>query len=439
MFNTKTLFILGAGASVPYGYPIGKQLIHNIIQDMEDFIFIPKYHTNKAPPYWNKNDKKCNLLYNFSECKKDFDFIALYVDDSIQNHFTQYNDDGVFQIYFKPENQGNHSHKLFFKTQINQIDAFAELKKALEILDPISIDAFLRDNPSYAQAGKMMILYSLLKREDPIKFNLDQSADNWYSLLLNDLVSECADHPDKLGDNMVKFITFNYDVSLDYYLYSRIKKIEIFVKNEEGSKTPADNFLNELDIEHVYGQLYSPIYLEQYGRYIDLKEDNNISNSLMGSISPQFPPLTSLTLIQNFKRFIFGFNNFNNLKTMYDERNNPTEKDIMITAHKEAIQWAEEIIFIGFGFDRDNLNLLGIPDTLFDFSNIFPGKTIRYLNYRGDMKSLSQEFQKLQNECKDLLGVNPITYGNKRVSVIQSTADSICSAYQNDFKKFLFK
>lgn len=445
MFNTKTLFILGAGASVPYGYPIGKKLIHNIIEDMEDSIFIPRYQSKNTPPYWNENDKKNNVLYDFNSCIEGFKQISLYADESEPRHFEPYNNNGLFKIYYTSKsNPLNFAHQFFFQTQIKQVDAFAQLKNALEILDPVSIDAFLRDNPSYAQAGKMMILYSLLKREDPSKFNINQSDDNWYSLLLNDLVSECADSPNKLSENKIKFITFNYDVSLDYFLHSRLKKIENFVKSDDKSESPADSFLNALDIEHVYGYLYSLVNTDQYGKYIDISEDNkfpNIQISWVGSATQQSssPSLTSLKLIQNFKRFIFSFDQYNNIKTMYDERNNPTERDQMIVKHKEALQWAEEIIFIGFGFDRDNLNMLGIPDTLSEYTQMLPGKTIRYLNYKGMMTSLSFEFKNIQEERNALLNITSRKDKSKTINIIQSTADTICSAYQNDFKKFLFK
>ncbi|GAN26150.1 MULTISPECIES: hypothetical protein [Legionella] len=445
MFNTKTLFILGAGASAPYGYPIGKRLIYNIIEDMEDYIFIPKYQSKKPTPYWNDNDKKRNVLYDFSLCIEELEQIAVYADKSEQGHYEQCSDDGLFRIYYiSKSNPANYAHKFFFKTKISQVDIFAELKNALEILDPVSIDAFLRDNPSYALAGKMMILYSLLKRENPLKFNINQSEDNWYSLLLNDLVSECADSPEKLSENKVKFITFNYDVSLDYFLHSRLKKIENFVKRDDKSDSPADSFLNELDIEHVYGQLYSLINSDQYGKYIDISEDNKLPNiqiSWAGGTTQQSssPSLTSLKLIQNFKRFIFSFEQYNNIKTMYDERNNPTERDQIIAKHKEAIQWAEEIIFIGFGFDRDNLNMLGIPDILSEYTQMLPGKTIRYLNYKGMMTSLSFEFENIQNERNAALNSNSRKDKSKTINIIQSTADNISCAYQNDFKKFLFK
>ncbi|HHX8757293.1 hypothetical protein ACF0MN_11570 [Legionella pneumophila] len=445
MFNTKTLFILGAGASAPYDYPIGKDLIHNIIKDMEDYVFIPKYQSKKALPSWNKNDVKNNVLYDFSLCIEGLEHIALYADESEQKQYEQCSDDGLFRIYYiSKSNPANYAHQFFFKTKISQVDVFADLKNALETLNPVSIDAFLRDNPSYARAGKMMILYSLLKKEDPLKFNLNQSDDNWYSLLLNDLVSECADRPEKLIENKIKFITFNYDVSLDYFLHSRLKKIENFVKKNETSNSPADKFLNELDIEHVYGQLYQLVDSEQYGKYIDISADNKIPSIQIQwaagtTQQSSSPPLTSLKLIQNFKRFIFSFEQYNNIKTMYDERNNPTEIDQIIAKHKEAIQWAEEIIFIGFGFDRDNLNMLGIPDTLSEYTQMLPGKTIRYLNFDGKMTSLSFEFEEIQKERHSALNSNSRKDKSKTINIIQSTADKISNAYQNDFKKFLFK
>lgn len=441
MFNTKTLFILGAGASAPYNYPIGKKLIHDIIEDMEDYIFIPKYQSKKASPYWNENDKKHNVLYDFSLCIEGLEQIAVYADESEQKHYEQCSVDGLFKIYFiSKSNPVNYAHQFFFKTRINHVDVFAELKNALEILDPVSIDAFLRDNPSYARAGKMMILYSLLKREDPLKFKINQSEDNWYSLLLNDLVSECADSPNRLSENKVKFITFNYDVSLDYYLHSRLKKIESFVKSDDKSVSPADSFLNELDIEHVYGQLYLLVNPDHYGKYMDFEEGKKIFNiPISWENGERHSALTSLKLIQNFKRFIFSFVQYNNIKTMYDERNNPTERDKMIATHKEAIQWADEIIFIGFSFDRDNLDMLGIPDTLSEYNQMLPGKTIRYLNYKGMMKSLSFEFEDIQKERFALLNSKSRKDKTKNINIIQSTADKISSAYQNDFKKFLFK
>lgn len=46
MFHKKTVLILGAGASKPYGYPIGRELISGIIEIIEnDKIFRPNSNT----------------------------------------------------------------------------------------------------------------------------------------------------------------------------------------------------------------------------------------------------------------------------------------------------------------------------------------------------------------------------------------------------------
>ncbi len=43
MFKKETVFILGAGASKPYGYPLGSDLIKEIIANIDnDCIYIPK-------------------------------------------------------------------------------------------------------------------------------------------------------------------------------------------------------------------------------------------------------------------------------------------------------------------------------------------------------------------------------------------------------------
>lgn len=49
MFNEETLFILGAGASWYYGYPLGKDLIHAIIQAItSEQIYVPLTREQEA-------------------------------------------------------------------------------------------------------------------------------------------------------------------------------------------------------------------------------------------------------------------------------------------------------------------------------------------------------------------------------------------------------
>lgn len=414
MFETNTLFILGAGASTFYGYPLGKQLIKDIIQDMKDEILIPIYPGPNSPPYWNENDSKQGISYDFSLFKENIvSFTAPYADEN----FTRNIRFPKVYAFFTGAGQ-----KDFFRTAIENIDVFKNLKQILIDYDPISIDAFLRDSPSNAEAGKIMIIYSLLKREDPSKFNIDlapqSKADNWYSLLLNDLLSGCAENPEKVLENNIRLSTFNYDVSLDVYLRSRINMIEN-LKNNIEERTIAEKLINKLQIKHIYGQVYSPDDNE-YGRF---RHEANDSRPLLNSD-------LSSDILLNLNRFKFSLQNFQNIKTMYDER--AAEKEGYITSNRDDLTWAKEIIFIGFGFDPDNLNILGLPDMKFECMNFFANKTIRYLNYKGQLKSLAQEFRVLETQG------NAAPF-NLDIRIIPSEATSISSAYLNDFKKYLFK
>ena len=439
MFNTKTLFILGAGASAPYDYPLGKGLIQNIIENMEDIIFIPKYKTERSSPYWNAADEKHNVLYDLSSFQESLPSFYTGIDLIESRKFVPSDRDDLNYSYHPTE----WNHVPLFKTKISAIKQFNELKHALITFDPISIDAFLRDNPSYAVAGKTMIIYSLLKKENPKKFNKGEVKDNWYSYLLNDLVSECAEDRNKLLDNQLSVITFNYDPSLDFYLRKKLSSIESFsVKNTESTHTIAQQFIDQkLEIEHVYGQLYD-YDLDYYGKYSDSLE-NTVSSShrimASGSTQLEFTSCISEKELLDFKRFVVSFNMHKNIKTMYDERNASEEKEQRIAVLKNKLIWADDIIFIGFGFDRDNLNQIGFPDNMRDFNKILPGKTIRYLNFNGDMKSLDEEFKKLEEECKGATSPNPMPGEPKRVKVICSVAESVTSAYLHDFKKYLFK
>lgn len=55
MINTPTVFILGAGASVPYGYPTGASLrasiIRNFCNDLQQLLMVSKIRGPERPQY----------------------------------------------------------------------------------------------------------------------------------------------------------------------------------------------------------------------------------------------------------------------------------------------------------------------------------------------------------------------------------------------------
>lgn len=56
MFKNETVFILGAGSSKPYDYPLGKELIKEIIDDIKkDSLHVLYLHNLSTKYYFNDN------------------------------------------------------------------------------------------------------------------------------------------------------------------------------------------------------------------------------------------------------------------------------------------------------------------------------------------------------------------------------------------------
>ncbi|HAU1275990.1 TPA: hypothetical protein F8R88_15400, partial [Legionella pneumophila] len=379
MYKKQTTFVLGAGASYYYGYPLGEDLVRQICNDIDDNILLFESDPNKY--FYNNNDLANGRLYELD------DFISAFNNRSIEIFKTH---EEFFSVY-----SGNTYHNIFtdanslFETRISSIKEFRDLQNALISFTPPSIDIFLRDNPTLDRAGRIMILYTLLKCEDKKKFELtykpdeDKISDNWYPLLLNEIASQCSLEPENLLENKLSIITFNYDLSLEYFLHSRLKSTEIFnkpYKGQNNNQTISEKFLSEkLNIHHVYGALYTKEFLCDYGNY----SNTSISGHNVHSVGKQ--------LIYRFKRFARAIDCYQNIETMFkarDERSTLNAKDFT-----KIFRDSEEIIFIGFGFDRDNLNRIGLPDTIKGYQELFKGKevTIRYLNFANKMKSLAEE------------------------------------------------
>lgn len=407
MFREKTVFVLGAGSSFPYGYPLGETLIKHILDDMSDEIFLPT-PMEREGFYFNTNDEKQNKYYPFNWWKNNVNISAqIGKNTNFSKHPLGHYETVDRKISF------------LRKCPIKSICEFKSLHDALMQFNPISIDTFLRDNPSFGDAGKTMIVYSLLKRESLKKLAHGNSND-WYAYLINDLVSECADDAKNLLENNLDIITFNYDISLDYYIYDRLKSIEIFNDADD----LASKFLNKFEISHVYGCLEDKNRLP-YGGYFGCSGETEMSE-------------------WTFKRFLDSIILSKRIHTMYDERTGalPQKNE----EHIKKLSAAKNVIFIGFGFDRDNLNQIGLPSTKNNWvkfifptpknnwiNSIFPGKqigmspeeiflkkNIKWLNYCGKMRGLSNQFNTLD------------------LSIVESKADNIITAYQNDFKSSLF-
>lgn len=198
MFKKDTVFIFGAGASKPFGYPLKNELINNIINNIGDKILLPLSSENK------------DRAYLIEDVKKHFESINL-------NNFNELPKQPSTSYYTPDTPTYVVDGKHYIEASLHEIKEFNDLKQALVNFTPISIDTFLRDNESHNLAGIIMIIYSLMKCETkPLKSS--DPKGNWFSQLFNDILSDC-ESPEIILDNKLSIFTLNYDMSIDFYLY----------------------------------------------------------------------------------------------------------------------------------------------------------------------------------------------------------------------------
>ncbi|MCD4716065.1 MAG: hypothetical protein K8R45_04905, partial [Desulfobacterales bacterium] len=272
MITAKTVFVLGAGASFPYGFPTGKGLREEICTKS---IGSPKFNSCFDESYSNPQKVKWQ--------KKGEEFSNIFFDS-----------------------------------------------------DTRSIDLFLKRNPGFIHIGKIAIVHRIMEAERTSKFNEAITDDikkkqNWYSYLFDRLTSELIEPTSfsKVSENEISFITFNYDRSLEYYLFKSLENsFYEATKEKEDHRILIDN-LNKIPIYHVYGSLGKLPWQGgdfAYGNHIHFKDFLEMKDNI---------------------RVIDERTNFDNIDKM-----------------KTLIEHAERVFFLGFGFAKENMEALDIVNLL---------------------------------------------------------------------------
>lgn len=270
MITENTVFILGAGASAPYGFPTGEKLRADIITS----------HSTKFNTYFS-NMSRSNEIENFS--------------------------------------QEIEKHNFFIQT----FDRSG-----------ITIDEFITINKEEEDLGKKIIAFQILSSELSSQFNektVEKESD-WYKYLWKELrvgVIPLGKIEDFLR-NKVSFITFNYDRSLEYYLYKSLF-------NAYGSKKDVAIILNQIPIIHINGKLNN-LYWENQELFKEYKQDFSYNELITCS---------------------------KNLNVLYDRRENGNKKAI------ELINNANQVFILGFGFADENLKSIGLPESFNNHQKIY--------------------------------------------------------------------
>lgn len=303
MIDIPTLFILGAGASNPYGYPTGDGLRADIINNFDSY-FNKLLDIN--PP---------NIPLNVLQTQR-------------------------------------------------AIPRFIEHFKGSSIA---SIDKYLALNPIDSYIGKIAITLSILKseRESCFREDIKDTDEDWYKLLFNRMTSS-FNKPDDYKhfcDNKVAFITFNYDRSLEYFLYDSF--YHSFYEKRHDIENNIENYVS-FPIIHVYGSV--------------------------ANISPADWYKNGCNYYGNFNYFKSVENLSERIRVIGEERSDNGIKEQI----EDLLKNYERIFFLGFSYAQDNLEAIDLLKNINKKTTRIYGTA--YGMKRKEIKDISRRFPVIEGE-----------------------------------------
>jgi hypothetical protein len=200
----------------------------------------------------------------------------------------------------------------------------------------LTIDEFLAGNPDFMKMGIYAILFRIFNAEINSKFreDVEKPEHDWYLYLFRRMKQGLL-KPDACRDfhkNDVSFITFNYDRSLEHFLYD-----SLFHSFREIDHAETKRQICALNIVHVFGKVAA---LDWQDPDSEQGSDNRVAYGKRAN-DIKIPSL------------------LNNLRIIYDERENPP-----LDQAKKLIREAKRIYFLGFGYRPENIELLDFPTIL---------------------------------------------------------------------------
>jgi hypothetical protein len=185
----------------------------------------------------------------------------------------------------------------------------------------------LSDNPEAVLLGKVSIVRAIAKAEANSELKLMRDTgcmeagagmNGWIEQVFSMAISECRQADYSKAFENITFVNFNYDRCIEHYLVNALQRVGI----------------NENDAENIVGNLH---IIRPYGT--------------LGSIKRHAPELLS------FGNSIIGaaFNALTRIRTFTESEALHDNEQL-----QRAMSVAKMFIFLGFGFHRQNLELLSV-------------------------------------------------------------------------------
>jgi|GEM_PF-1934571 len=228
MLNNRTVLILGAGASMRYGYPSGVELKKMIVRHLMPV---------QSPLYAN-----ASAINNHEIIDSDLDKLIPYL---IQNC--------AFPIQTLKD----------FYTDFN------ESPRA-------SIDSFLQERKEFLEIGKILIAHAILRCENSGGFHdvVSNTEPSWYQYLFNEIVDQLVMQDQKLS---LTVITYNYDRSFESYFVNGL------IKTYGMQPSEAKRIFERIKVIHVHGTVGThqwDVFAKPYGHSLLPIHIEQAANSL---------------------------------------------------------------------------------------------------------------------------------------------------------------
>jgi hypothetical protein len=283
MFRTNTCFVLGAGISKPFGFPVGNQMQKAIC----DSQYVPTT-----------------------------DFVGI-----------------IAKVL-----------------PADKSDAANKLVEAFKLSDVYSIDNWLetnQDNADLLMAGKLAISAVIMNAE-ATGLGLSQGGyieGDWFAWLWNNMRTTKIEN---LSENNVRFVTFNYDRLFEWKLNQQIRNTYLQASGEE-HKAALD--WAQSRIVHAHGALGdADDLLKDYGQFGFARLGHGVPAERI-----RYKDLFAVILRDH-------------ARSINIVCENPSDDTKLIKTAQTWLKEAQKVVFLGFSYDKRNLEKLNIKH----LSSIWP-------------------------------------------------------------------
>ena len=202
---------------------------------------------------------------------------------------------------------------------------FRSFRDKLKFSNTPSIDIFIANNPDYVDLSKSLIAKIIGEHESKAITKLFESS--WLKYIWNKMIEGCVNIDDFFDGTNAKFLTFNYDRTLELFF---ILSIANFFNIKMDSQQ-YQIILEKIPIVHVFGKVGNLPW-----------EDGNKTRPFENNTPGAY--LTWRKVGQE-------------LKTIYETKESEKHSEII-----EMINDSDEVYFLGFGYNTFNLELLDIKN-----------------------------------------------------------------------------